>query len=90
MRKYSVGKRLQYFNSIKVQLEQGAAGKDGINGTKFQFHKGTIRTTHILGVEVIEGNFNSIKVQLEQSWTSGDSCALKIFQFHKGTIRTSD
>ena len=56
------------FNSIKVQLEHSVAQVSRPNENKFQFHKGTIRTSGN-SVFVIQNvrNFNSIKVQLEQT-----------------------
>ena len=35
------------FNSIKVQLEHKKAGYEDITLNKFQFHKGTIRTSRV-------------------------------------------
>ena len=36
---------LRYFNSIKVRLELSGSQKKAYVLTKFQFHKGTIRTS---------------------------------------------
>ena len=54
------------FNSIKVRLEQWA---NMIVNTlmTFQFHKGTIRTSHIASHVEVGLGFNSIKVRLELS-----------------------
>ena len=58
-----------------------------INISKFQFHKGTIRTPPNILQEKTQNNFNSIKVRLELRLASYFQFLLK-FQFHKGTIRT--
>ena len=60
---------LWYFNSIKVRLEQ----REKISVSpikKFQFHKGTIRTTDTARIRQSLRYFNSIKVRLEpvKSW----------------------
>ena len=52
------------FNSIKVLLERRML-QAPIIITRFQFHKGTIRTVHPLSGQHAAANFNSIKVQLE-------------------------
>ena len=52
------------FNSIKVQLEQTKGIHRG-RYTRFQFHKGTIRTPCSLRSHQTKRYFNSIKVQLE-------------------------
>ena len=45
---------MTYFNSIKVQLEQKTT-KERRTGTKFQFHKGTIRTeSDLVGKEFMK------------------------------------
>ena len=54
------------FNSIKVRLEHSDEINAYLASDKFQFHKGTIRTTaYVLNMILIK-NFNSIKVRLEQ------------------------
>ena len=54
---------------------------------KFQFHKGTIRTSGALFLCVGLSHFNSIKVRLEHpAWKR--VFHQRVFQFHKGTIRT--
>ena len=55
--------------------------------TVFQFHKGTIRTSHALPTDTPSSHFNSIKVRLERA-AVGDGQRGGRFQFHKGTIRT--
>ena len=59
------------------------------DGKKFQFHKGTIRTTASDTRLLQYADFNSIKVQLEQVAEDGEKHD-DIFQFHKGTIRTPE
>ena len=54
---------------------------------KFQFHKGTIRTSMLLHSDFYLLYFNSIKVRLELNIISRKKSSRK-FQFHKGTIRT--
>ena len=55
--------------------------------SRFQFHKGTIRTLVVArGVGGVL-DFNSIKVQLERGVLRVGSWCPR-FQFHKGTIRT--
>ena len=56
--------------------------------TKFQFHKGTIRTRQRLLGKLGKRHFNSIKVQLEPLQTQRQRLFFLTFQFHKGTIRT--
>ena len=56
---------------------------------KFQFHKGTIRTTDIQRQIQKVNYFNSIKVQLELKIII-KVALYALFQFHKGTIRTLD
>ena len=77
-----------HFNSIKVRLEH-IEGDHVSKDTRFQFHKGTIRTPHrhfhLLTIE----DFNSIKVRLELQPASS-KIETKVFQFHKGTIRTTE
>ena len=53
-----------YFNSIKVRLELCTVIGEG-STSKFQFHKGTIRTESQRGVWLLPSHFNSIKVRLE-------------------------
>ena len=52
------------FNSIKVQLEP-ISGSTDLDVHKFQFHKGTIRTSELAFEIRAYIYFNSIKVQLE-------------------------
>ena len=54
---------------------------------RFQFHKGTIKTTSIKVAKGIEDNFNSIKVQLKLEHKYQFTAKYQ-FQFHKGTIKT--
>ena len=79
-------KRCHHFNSIKVQLERRLANCCQFL-LRFQFHKGTIRTIHLLIMMFLFANFNSIKVQLELIEMRNGSLS-NLFQFHKGTIRT--
>ena len=54
----------------------------------FQFHKGTIKTSKDITVEIYKtGNFNSIKVRLKR-WPLHQPQVVAQFQFHKGTIKT--
>ena len=57
--------------------------------SKFQFHKGTIRTLASLLFSSSFFYFNSIKVRLERGAASAETRP-HTFQFHKGTIRTHD
>ena len=75
------------FNSIKVRLERPVSPVSYKQLTKFQFHKGTIRTLTTLEAICWIIHFNSIKVRLEQS-PQRLSALIPRFQFHKGTIRT--
>ena len=59
-----------YFNSIKVQLEQPSRSRKR-RARKFQFHKGTIRTSPSSPSALCVPYFNSIKVQLEQGIRRG-------------------
>ena len=80
-------KRQANFNSIKVRLELAGIGGNLLPASKFQFHKGTIRTNNLLKSKKLHVNFNSIKVRLEHPDPDPENQAM-IFQFHKGTIRT--
>ena len=53
------------FNSIKVQLEHKRQKEQLIKKQKFQFHKGSIRTSTERKNQTAQTRFNSIKVQLE-------------------------
>ena len=76
-----------HFNSIKVQLRHDDT-RTPLAYSKFQFHKGTIKTFIILYKLIPILHFNSIKVQLRHmSGTLSPDWQL-IFQFHKGTIKT--
>ena len=75
-----------YFNSIKVQLELLQRERQR-QAHRFQFHKGTIRTSGGPSRRAAVCHFNSIKVQLEHVELL-DAVKLLEFQFHKGTIRT--
>ena len=53
------------FNSIKVRLEQALQKWKEVS-LRFQFHKGTIRTSQKQGELAVQNKyFNSIKVRLE-------------------------
>ena len=62
---YRLSALLQYFNSIKVRLEQRLDTCVGFLA-QFQFHKGTIRTKAHRPNVTDEHHFNSIKVRLER------------------------
>ena len=53
------------FNSIKVRLEQRQERLCQCRPTRFQFHKGTIRTEPMYDAALGVAYFNSIKVRLE-------------------------
>ncbi len=55
--------------------------------TRFQFHKGTIKTKDFNKVNRLHPYFNSIKVQLKPI-PPAVGAAVVSFQFHKGTIKT--
>ena len=55
---------------------------------RFQFHKGTIRTTKAVLKAAEKSYFNSIKVRLELRVLCRQFSQFVVFQFHKGTIRT--
>ena len=55
--------------------------------SKFQFHKGTIKTCAFPQSCYREIHFNSIKVRLKLL-LGDDLAGLVLFQFHKGTIKT--
>ena len=55
---------LENFNSIKVRLERNTSNITS-EGSRFQFHKGAIRTVRPTDVTVPLLDFNSIKVRLE-------------------------
>ena len=58
------GQYVPHFNSIKVRLELETT-KNVKQDTRFQFHKGTIRTAEARQYCCIRLYFNSIKVRLE-------------------------
>ena len=57
--------------------------------SRFQFHKGTIRTKLQNQQQGLNANFNSIKVRLEPPADDVPTPPPAEFQFHKGTIRTT-
>ena len=69
-----------------MRLEPTADTLDSA-GTKFQFHKGAIRTVNDPNISDSERHFNSIKVRLEHHSDLDISVTFR-FQFHKGAIRT--
>ena len=79
--------RGNYFNSIKVRLEQTETAPESEEKT-FQFHKGAIRTKRHLQQDRHNTYFNSIKVRLELELRSIINALERGFQFHKGAIRT--
>ena len=76
------------FKSIKVQLELEFFRLHYRHSSKFQFHKGTIRTFCSCLPSSEPLYFNSIKVQLERTILQSTVIIMTVFQFHKGTIRT--
>ena len=74
------------FNSIKVQLKLVEA-VGVMPFAKFQFHKGTIKTSQRYEYRRAFSDFNSIKVQLKRD-TKHHVWYWPKFQFHKGTIKT--
>ena len=82
----TIHKYLSYFNSIKVRLEQAIIDAAD-SSVRFQFHKGTIRTSTNARTLIHISYFNSIKVRLELL-RQEHACVYEVFQFHKGTIRT--
>ena len=80
-------KRVRDFNSIKVQLERLALALLNGNG-RFQFHKGTIRTTEGCLPSPLFSPFQFHKGTIRTSSSVEASLEPSLFQFHKGTIRT--
>ena len=76
------------FNSIKVRLELSEMFTTSWARSRFQFHKGTIRTHSQDHNNKYHRHFNSIKVRLEHSRAFLWGNRKQGFQFHKGTIRT--
>ena len=81
-----VPRHYAYFNSIKVRLKPCSSRKHNLL-QKFQFHKGTIKTSNCHCGLVFLSNFNSIKVRLKHKMVLS-SIKTILFQFHKGTIKT--
>ena len=54
---------------------------------RFQFHKGTIKTSILYILSFCKCHFNSIKVQLKLN-AAKKQLSVTEFQFHKGTIKT--
>ena len=78
---------LFHFNSIKVQLERTA--QPGIKRrSRFQFHKGTIRTRVSASTERMQAQFQFHKGTIRTKPSIISISRWIIFQFHKGTIRT--
>ena len=82
---YSKYTSLDYFNSIKVRLEHLINEKQLVV-SKFQFHKGTIRTTYHNALKTIKHKFHKGTIRTHRERRPHHT--LLIFQFHKGTIRT--
>ena len=76
-----------HFNSIKVRLRP-AEGRDGCAVAVFQFHKGSIKTSHHRPAVRPFPYFNSIKVRLRQGRPAPQKRRRYAFQFHKGSIKT--
>ena len=76
------------FNSIKVRLERRECRRLRAGGSRFQFHKGTIRTIlsfkNFLCKILFQFNKGTIRTFTCVSFRR----ASMLFQFHKGTIRT--
>ena len=79
---------LEYFNSIKVQLEPLLPIR--LNETPFDFNsiKVQLELTFHTVICLRLRYFNSIKVQLELKRLNYVLFHISVFQFHKGTIRT--
>ena len=78
-----------YFNSIKVQLELATDGEHILSLTsKFQFHKGTIRTLSLWLVVGVKELFQFHKGTIRTMRLLLCFPPMLLFQFHKGTIRT--
>ncbi len=75
------------FNSIKVRLRQAFFLSDG-NELRFQFHKGSIKTSCRSRSCSRTTSFNSIKVRLRRLPLQGSCDSSDRFQFHKGSIKT--
>ena len=75
------------FNSIKVRLKRKIHTLPG-SPSRFQFHKGTIKTPKwsILGSGVTTFQFH--KGTIKTSLFFSDFLSFSLFQFHKGTIKT--
>ena len=76
-----------YFNSIKVRLKHTAVeSSDGT--TRFQFHKGTIKTRvgRIGATKLLIFQFHKGTIKTARDIPFTATAAL--FQFHKGTIKT--
>ena len=69
--------RCSYFNSIKVQLKRRHSASSPPE-SRFQFHKGTIKTKKENNIRRIFSNFNSIKVQLKPLASLLAYCAYSI------------
>ena len=78
---------LDYFNSIKVRLEQ--MEQDGtLERYEFQFHKGTIRTKQDYKDQIEKHLFQFHKGTIRTQSLPAVALSPSLFQFHKGTIRT--
>ena len=56
--------------------------------SKFQFHKGTIRTPHSDRKDNIQQTFQFHKGTIRTWLSAAEMMWVPTFQFHKGTIRT--
>ena len=78
---------LANFNSIKVRLEL-SSDSPPMTGSRFQFHKGAIRTVNLPIVvndyQLFQFHKGAIRTGREAHRRGG----LQEFQFHKGAIRT--
>ena len=79
--------RLQYFNSIKVQLKL-IVTVDTTIVMQFQFHKGTIKTELHNAVASGYALFQFHKGTIKTAVQERHNIHATSFQFHKGTIKT--
>ena len=80
----------QYFDSIKVRLEQTLKLTIYIPFRYFNSIKVRLELMVTSLPLMVLTDFNSIKVRLELISSTQKALLKIIFQFHKGTIRTAD
>ena len=76
-----------YFNSIKVRLERSLSGGCSLV-SRFQFHKGAIRTYIPADLSLEQYTFQFHKGAIRTFQMFYNIYLLIPFQFHKGAIRT--